>query len=113
MTVGEKSFTKTGRMRKATMPEVCSWVIAAWKRVKTSTIINGFRKAGILPSGDGGEGPSTSESDGAGATPDIASESDSDGSHVGSELDRAIMELFDSATDESDFEGFSPDESDQ
>ena len=48
MTSGEKSFTKTGRMRRATYGQVCQWVLTAWSIVKKSTIINGFRKAGLL-----------------------------------------------------------------
>ena len=28
--------------------EVCQWILNAWEKVKTSTIINGFVKAGIL-----------------------------------------------------------------
>src|SRR6218665_932257 len=28
--------------------EVCQWVLAAWRRIKTSTIENGFRTCGLL-----------------------------------------------------------------
>ena len=48
MTSGEKSFTKTGRRRRASYGQVCQWVLTAWSIVKKSTIINGFRKAGLL-----------------------------------------------------------------
>ncbi|XP_017276655.1 telomere-associated protein RIF1 isoform X1 [Kryptolebias marmoratus] len=48
MTSGDKSFTKTGRMRRASFSEVCQWILTAWSRVNESTIINGFRKAGLL-----------------------------------------------------------------
>ena len=48
MTSGEKSFTKTGRMRRATISQVCQWILTAWSSVKESTITNGFRKAGLL-----------------------------------------------------------------
>ena len=48
MTSGEKSFTKTGRMRRATFSQVCQWIITAWSSVKESTITNGFLKAGLL-----------------------------------------------------------------
>lgn len=47
MTSGEKSFTKTGRMRKASFSDVCQWILTAWRAVKKSTITNGFRKAGL------------------------------------------------------------------
>ena len=48
MTSGEKSFTKTGRMRRATFSQVCQWILTAWSSVKESTITNGFLKAGLL-----------------------------------------------------------------
>ena len=47
MSEGEHSFNNTGRMRRATFAEVCTWIVAAWNGVKTSSIINGFRKAKI------------------------------------------------------------------
>jgi len=28
--------------------EVCQWVLAAWRRIKTSTIENGFQTCGLL-----------------------------------------------------------------
>ena len=48
MTSGEKSFTKTGRMRRATFSQVCQWILTAWSSVKESTITDGFLKAGLL-----------------------------------------------------------------
>lgn len=48
MTSGEKSFTKTGRMQRATFAEVCQWILTAWSSLKKSTTTNGFRKAGLL-----------------------------------------------------------------
>lgn len=48
MTSGKKSFTKTGHMRRATFAQVCQWVLTAWSSVKTSTVTNGFPKAGLL-----------------------------------------------------------------
>ena len=47
MTSGEKSFTKTGHMRRATYGQVCQCVLTAWSIVKKS-IINGFWKTGLL-----------------------------------------------------------------
>ena len=63
MSDGEHSFTKTGRMRRATLPEVCSWIVESWRRIKTSTITNGFAKAGIYkqPSTPAEDQPSTPE----------------------------------------------------
>ena len=48
MTSGEKSFTKTGRMRRATFSQVCQWILTAWSSVKESTITSWFLKAGLL-----------------------------------------------------------------
>ena len=48
MTSGEKSLTKTGRMRRATFSQVCQWILTAWSSVKESTITTGFWKAGLL-----------------------------------------------------------------
>ena len=44
MTTGEHSFTKTGRLRHATLTNVVEWVHQAWKDVTPICIINGFRK---------------------------------------------------------------------
>ena len=52
MTSREKSFTKTGRLRRASLAQVCQWILTAWGKVKQSTIINGFRKAGLLAVAD-------------------------------------------------------------
>ena len=49
MTSGKHTFTPTGRQGRATYVEVCNWVLRAWEKVKITTIINGFRKSGIIP----------------------------------------------------------------
>jgi hypothetical protein len=49
---GEKSFTATGRLRRATLAEVAAWVVESWKGVKKSCILNGFKKAEIYPYDD-------------------------------------------------------------
>ena len=49
MTSGKHTFTPAGRQRHATYVEVCNWVIRAWDKVKSTTIVNGFRKCGIIP----------------------------------------------------------------
>lgn len=100
MTAGEKSFTKTGRLRRASYAEVCNWVLAAWACLKQSMIMNGFRKAGIQPAA-ADDAPTTS------ATPiDPVSSSDSDSENE-NEADPAWLQLFLSDTEESDFSGFS------
>ena len=78
MTSGDKSFTKTGRMRKATFAQVCQWILTAWRSVKTSTITNGFRKAGLLR----------------------------DEEEEATTVDKAVQRMFDSDTDEEEFLGF-------
>jgi hypothetical protein len=47
MSCGEKSFTATGRLRRATLAEVADG--ESWKGVKKSCILNGFKKAEIYP----------------------------------------------------------------
>jgi len=49
MMSGKHTFTPAGRQRHATYVEVCNWVIRAWDKVKSTTIVNGFRKCGIIP----------------------------------------------------------------
>lgn len=95
MTSGEKSFTKTGRMRKASFSDVCQWILTAWRAVKKSTITNGFRKAGLLR-----ESAATSE-----PTPP-EDESDTESETDGDRCDEALMRLFNSDTEEEDFMGF-------
>ena len=101
MTSGEKSFTKTGRMRRATFAQVCQWILTAWSGVKKSTITNGFRKAGLLRD----EEDSTSSGVNL---PQDESETDSDNER---ETERAcgevFLRLFQSETEEEDFHGFS------
>lgn len=98
MTSGEKSFTKTGRMRRATYGQVCQWVLTAWSIVKKSTIINGFRKAGLLRVEEGSAGD---------LPPDESDESDNENDPISRE---AILRLFNSDTEEDDFSGFSAQE---
>jgi hypothetical protein len=47
MSCGEKFFTATGRLRRATLAEVADG--ESWKGVKKSCILNGFKKAEIYP----------------------------------------------------------------
>ncbi|XP_005751641.1 uncharacterized protein LOC102209438 [Pundamilia nyererei] len=100
MTSGEKSFTKTGRMRKASFSDVCQWILTAWSAVKESTITNGFRKAGLLREESGAPSEPTSPED------DSDTESETDGGRC----DEALLSLFNSDTEEDDFMGFSEDD---
>ena len=94
MTSGEKSFTKTGRLRRATLTQVCQWVLTAWSRVKATTITNGFWKAGLLRDEE-------DRSHSSGSDPEDTDVSDE------------ILRLFNSDTEEEDFEDFSAQEEDE
>ncbi|XP_039542041.1 uncharacterized protein LOC120489360 isoform X2 [Pimephales promelas] len=98
MTRREKSFTKTGRIRRATYGQVCQWVLTAWNNVKKSTIINGFRKAGLLRVEEGSVGD---------LPPDESDESDNENDPIS---DEAILRRFNSDTEGEDFDGFSAQE---
>lgn len=105
MTSGEKSFTKTGRMRRATFAQVCQWILTAWSSVKKSTITNGFRKAGLLLD----EEDSTSTNSPRDEN-DIESDNERETEKV---CDEVILRLFNSDTEEDDFSGFSAQEEDE
>ena len=116
---GDKSFTKTGRMRKATFAQVCEWILTAWKSVKTTTITNGFRKAGLLrlrEEEEEEEGTATDEA----LRRMFESDSDDDeevflgfdDEETGRAADEATLRLFLSDTEEEDFAGFSTQEED-
>lgn len=96
MTSGEKSFTKTGRMRRATYAQVCHWILTAWSKVKTSTVTNGFRKAGLLRNGDN---TTLSEEES-----EVESDTESETAR------EEILRLFNSDTEEEEFNGFSASE---
>ena len=49
MTNGKHSFTETGKMRRATLNDVCNWILDAWNAVPTSCILSGFYEAEICP----------------------------------------------------------------
>ena len=89
MTAGEHSFTKTGRMRRATYADVCQWVVTAWQRVPPTNIINGFRKAEIVP-----------------ALPEDETDMDTSTDDQQSFLTPELAALFNSDTEDEDFEGF-------
>uniref|UniRef100_A0A3Q3DKQ0 M-phase phosphoprotein 8 n=1 Tax=Hippocampus comes TaxID=109280 RepID=A0A3Q3DKQ0_HIPCM len=96
LTAGEKSFTKTGHTRKASLTQVCQWILRAWSRVKTSTITNGFRKAGLLREEE-----------------DAAHSSDIKREETVGPLGDEILRLFNSDTELEDFDGFSAQENDE
>ena len=87
MVSGEKSFTNTGRMRRASYETVCQWVKDAWLAVPDTAIISGFIKAEIIhaPLPDEEEVPLAETTD---------------------DLPLSLAAIFHSDSEESDFEGF-------
>lgn len=91
MSDGEHSFTKTGRMRRASYAEVCDWVAEAWNDVKSETIRNGFGKANII---EEEENPVDEPSDNLNDT----------------QLAETLKDLMLSTTEDEAFDGFESDE---
>lgn len=93
MKSGDHTFTKSGKQRKASLTEICEWVVTAWQEIQNSTIINGFVKAGII-------------------TKDIIEDlSDVDEIYEINEEEEELMEKYFPLCDyESDFDGFSENE---
>ncbi|GFX70296.1 pogo transposable element with KRAB domain [Trichonephila clavipes] len=52
MLEGEKSFTKGGEMRHASLEIVCEWIIKAWNEIKPGLIQKSFKKSSISNSLD-------------------------------------------------------------
>ena len=52
---GEKSFTKGGTMRAASLDVLCEFVIKAWGNVKKESVVKSFKKCGISNAIDGTE----------------------------------------------------------
>ena len=98
MSEGIHTFTATGKMRRATHEEVCNWVICAWRAVKVTSITNGFKKAGITNVLGGSE---DGESDLSSDDEQMESSATLDLVH-----DAHLMDLFNSDTEDEDFDGF-------
>ena len=109
MTSGEKSFTKTGRLRRVSLAQVCQWILTAWGKIKQSTIINGFRKAGLCAVAD------DTESNEAAATftsPQEESDSENEAEVSDKMAEEAVLLLFNSDTENEEFCGLSALDSD-
>ncbi|TWW63606.1 hypothetical protein D4764_03G0006140 [Takifugu flavidus] len=92
MTEGEHTFTKTGRQRRAAYTTICQWIVKTWADRSVSTVVRAFRKAGIVTE-----------------MPDNTSETDPDDDFDEMEpamLDAVFAQLFNSDTEEEEFEGF-------
>lgn len=92
MLSGEHEFTPAGKQKKAKFSVVAEWVVRAWAKVKTTTVVNSFRKTELLPGM-----PPLAEYD---------SETDSEPEEEARAIDPAILDLFNSDSEGSDFEGF-------
>ena len=95
MSSGDHSFTNTGRLRRASLTEVATWVLESWRAVSKTCITNGFRKAEIFPYT---EDTTSDESD---MEEDIP---------LANLLPSAVAELFHSDSEAEDFDGFSDSE---
>lgn len=52
MVDGIHSFTKSGKMRRASYSTVCNWIVKSWSEITPECIKNGFRKAGLCDYND-------------------------------------------------------------
>lgn len=89
MTGGDHSFTKSGRQRRASYATICQWIVDAWANMSAGTVVRAFAKAGIVS-----EEPHGTESD-----------SDGEDSEPGM-FDGDLAQLFNSDTEDEDFDGF-------
>lgn len=55
MAVGHHEKTPTGRLRRASLQLVCSWILNAWRAVSTDIIVKSFKVTGISNAMDGTE----------------------------------------------------------
>ena len=95
MTDGEHRFTKTGRQQQANYATIFQWIVDAWAKISVSTIMQSFRKAGIIT-----EQLNT----------DNSNEADSDSDETDSGMhDVEISQLLNSDIDEK-FDGFMEEE---
>lgn len=97
MTSGEKSFTATGRLRRATLAEVATWVVDSAKSVPKSCVVNGFKKAEIF----------AYKEDAPMVESDSVSEDDEPLINMDTRITPELAELFHSDTEDEDFDGFS------
>ncbi|GFV35830.1 pogo transposable element with KRAB domain [Trichonephila clavipes] len=52
MSDGEKNYTKTGKLKRASYENVPRWVLKAWNDVAETTVKNAFRKCNIIVKND-------------------------------------------------------------
>uniref|UniRef100_A0A8C4QJK3 HTH CENPB-type domain-containing protein n=1 Tax=Eptatretus burgeri TaxID=7764 RepID=A0A8C4QJK3_EPTBU len=69
---GEKTYTRSGRIRKVDLPTICGWIVKVWEEMPSDIIKRAFLKCCISNSMDGTEDDIIWEED---AASDISSES--------------------------------------
>ncbi|KFM63799.1 Pogo transposable element with KRAB, partial [Stegodyphus mimosarum] len=89
MSEGLHTYTKSGKMRRASYEEVAKWVVSAWKLVKSSLIIARFKEAEIISL----DKETVNQEDECDDLEDL-------------DLDQDLLNLFNSDSEESDFDGF-------
>ena len=94
MSEGIHTYTKSGKMRRASYEDVAKWVSNAWKLVKISSVISGFKEAEIISPGK--------ESEQLDEECDDASDLDD----LDTNLNQKLLNLFNTDSEESDFDGF-------
>lgn len=94
MTEGEHTFTKTGRQRRASYATICEWIVDAWAKVPVTCVVRAFAKAGII---------NAQQND---------NDTDSDGDDEGERamLIAELAQLFNSDTEDEEFQGFMEEE---
>ncbi|CAC5359288.1 unnamed protein product [Mytilus coruscus] len=100
MTSGEKSFTATDRLRRASLQEVAAWVANSAKSVPKTCVDNGFRKDEIF----------VYQEDTPMVESDTESEDDEPLIKLNTRITPELAELFHSDTEDEDFDGFSDSE---
>ena len=90
MTNEEQQF-KTGRQRQASYATICQWIVDAWAKVSVSSITRSSRKAGIITEPSNSNGINY-DSDNAETKPSM--------------LDAETAQLFNSDSEDKDFNGF-------
>lgn len=115
MSCGDHQFTKGGHMKKVDLVTICSWVLKAWNSLDTDIIVKSFKKCCISNAMDGSEDDALWEDLCENRHNDDDSDSDDESDvedFYTDELlsDEAIRDLFASDDEESDFNGFRPDD---
>ena len=93
MSDGIHEFTASGRQKKPSEELICKWISEAWRDISTEMVLSSFKKCGISNSMDGTED-------------DLVFDGIDQAEDQEDNEDAFIRELFESDSDESDFEGF-------